>query len=62
MRQFQLLTYPLYVFEQSLCQTCHTLFSGGKQDCQELFVLVEVSSPDGNLDTPGKSFFVTLLI
>jgi hypothetical protein len=25
-------------FEQYLCQTCHTLFSGG-QDRQELFIL-----------------------
>jgi len=43
-------------FEQYLCQTCHTLFSGG-QDRQELFVRVEVSSPDGNFDTLRKNFF-----
>jgi hypothetical protein len=35
MRQYQLLTFPHYVFEQYLCQTCHTLFSGG-QDRQEI--------------------------
>jgi hypothetical protein len=45
--------------EQYSCQTCHTLFSGG-QDGQELYVPVEVSSPDCNFDTLGKSFFVTL--
>ena len=37
-------------FEQYSCQTCHTLFSGG-EDRQELFVPVEVNSPDGNFDT-----------
>jgi hypothetical protein len=46
-------------FEQYSCQTCNTLFSGG-EDRQELFVPVEVSSPDGNFDTLGKSFFATL--
>jgi hypothetical protein len=45
--------------EQNLCQTCHTLFSGGK-DRQELFLPVEDSSTDGNMGTPGKSFFATL--
>jgi hypothetical protein len=59
MRLYQLLTFPHYVFEQYLCQTCHTLFSGG-QDRQELFVHVEVSSPDGNFDTLGKTFFASL--
>ncbi len=46
-------------FEQYLYQTCHTLFAGG-QDRQELFVHVEVSNPDGNFDTIGKSFFASL--
>jgi hypothetical protein len=46
-------------FEQYSFQTCHTLFSGG-EDRQELFVPVEVSSPDGNFDTFGKSFFASL--
>jgi len=36
-------------------------FSGG-QDHQELFVPVEVRSPDGNFDTLGKSFFASLWI
>jgi hypothetical protein len=34
-------------------------FSGG-EDRQELLVPVEVSSPDGNFDTFGKSFFASL--
>jgi hypothetical protein len=59
MRQFQLLTFPTMLFEQYWCQTCHTLFSGGR-DRQELLVPVEVSSPDGNFDTLRKSFFATL--
>jgi|LakMenEpi03Aug12_release.lakeMendotaPanAssembly.Ray.scaffolds.fasta_scaffold4406610_1 hypothetical protein len=46
-------------FEQYSCQTCYLLFSGG-QEHQELFVPVEVCSPDGNFDTLGKSFFATL--
>jgi hypothetical protein len=41
-------------FEQYLCQTCHTLFIGG-QDRQELFIHVEVRSPDSNFD-PQKIF------
>jgi hypothetical protein len=56
---FSLLRFPTMYFEQYLCQTCHSLFSGG-QDRQELFVPVEVSSPDGNFDTLGKSFFASL--
>jgi hypothetical protein len=46
-------------FEQYLYQTCHTLSAEG-QDRQELFVPDEVSSPDGNFDTLGKSFFASL--
>jgi hypothetical protein len=46
-------------FEQYSCQACPTLFSGG-QDHQELFVPVEVSSPDGNFDTLRKSLFAAL--
>jgi hypothetical protein len=46
-------------FEQYLCQTCSTLFSGG-EDRQELFAPVEVSSPDGNFDAFGKYFFASL--
>ncbi len=42
-------------FEQYLCQTCHTLFSGGKER-HELFIHGEVRSPDGNFDTLRKSF------
>jgi hypothetical protein len=42
-------------FEQYSCQTYPTLFSG-EQDRQELFVPVEVRSPDGNFDTLRKSF------
>jgi hypothetical protein len=45
-------------FEQYLCQTCDTLFSRGP-DHQELFVPVEVRSPDGNFDTLRKSFSTT---
>jgi hypothetical protein len=37
-------------FEKYSCQTCNTLCSGG-EDRQELFVPVEVNSPDGNFDT-----------
>jgi hypothetical protein len=46
-------------FEQYSYQTLPTLFSGG-EDRQELFVPVEVSIPDGNFDTFGKSFFASL--
>jgi hypothetical protein len=46
-------------FEQYSGQTCHTLFSGG-QDRQELFVPIEVRSPDGNFDTLRKYFFAIL--
>jgi hypothetical protein len=46
-------------FEQYSFQTYPTLFSG-EQDRQELFVPVEVRSPDGNFDTLRKSFFATL--
>jgi hypothetical protein len=46
-------------FEQYSCQTCNTLSSGG-EDRQELFVPVEVSSPDGNFDTFRKSFLASL--
>jgi hypothetical protein len=42
-------------FEQYSCQTCNTLFSGG-EDRQELFVPVEVSSPDGNFESQSKNF------
>jgi hypothetical protein len=49
---------PTMYTEQNLCQTCHTLFSGG-QDRQELFMHVEAGSPDGNFDTLGKSFFAS---
>jgi hypothetical protein len=59
MRQFQLLTFPPYVFEQYSCQTYQTLYSGG-QDRQDLFVTVEVSSSEGNFDTPRKPFFATI--
>jgi hypothetical protein len=56
---FSFLHFPTMYFEQYLCQTCHTLFSGG-QDRQELFVHVEVGSTDGNFDTLEKSFFASL--
>jgi hypothetical protein len=55
MRQLQLLTFPLSVFEQYTCPTCHTLFSVG-QDSRKIFVLVEVSSSDGNFNTFGYFF------
>ncbi len=41
-------------FEQYSCQTCNTLFSGG-EDRQELFVPVEVSSPEGTYVTSSPS-------
>ena len=56
---FNFLHFPTMYFEQYLCQTCQTLFFGG-QDHQELFVCVKVSSPHGNFDTLGKSFFASL--
>jgi hypothetical protein len=44
-------------FEKYLYQTFHTLFAGG-QDRQELFVPVEVNSPDGNFDTLGIAYLI----
>jgi hypothetical protein len=47
-------------FEQYSCQTCNTLFSGG-EDRQELFVRVEVSSPDALLTlTPSENLSLHL--
>jgi hypothetical protein len=43
-------------FEQYSCQTCPLLFSGG-QDHQELFVPVEVGSPDGNSENLSMQLY-----
>jgi hypothetical protein len=45
--------------EQYSCQTYPSLFSG-EQDRQELFVPVEVRSPDGITSTPSENLSLQL--